>query len=94
MDIQPPKEGARTPKPPEEVLNSFIKDLDKLRQNVTSQLSQDVEALKNEKKTTKSRCRTTATAISKNAIAAIRIPLPKTNKPKPTLAETTSPSAC
>ncbi len=50
MDIQPPKEGARTPKPPEEVLNSFIKDLDSLRQNVTSQLSQDVEALKNEKK--------------------------------------------
>lgn len=49
MDIQPPKEGARTPKPPEEVLNSFIKDLDNLRQNVTSQLSQDVEALKNEK---------------------------------------------
>jgi len=50
MDIQPPKDGARTPKPPEEVLNSFIKDLDSLRQNVTSQLSQDVEALKNEKK--------------------------------------------
>jgi drug/metabolite transporter (DMT)-like permease len=50
MDIQPPKDGALTPKPSEQVLNSLIEDLENLRQNVTSQLSQDIEKLKTEKK--------------------------------------------
>lgn len=50
MDIQPPKDGALTPQPPEQVLNSLIEDLENLRQKVTSQLSQDIEKLKTEKK--------------------------------------------
>jgi len=50
MDTQPPKDGALTPKPPEQVLNSLVEDLENLRQNVTSQLSQDIEKLKTEKK--------------------------------------------
>ena len=50
MDIQPPKDGALTPQPPEQVLNSLIEDLENLRKNVTSQLSQDIEKLKTEKK--------------------------------------------
>lgn len=49
MDIQPPKDGTPTPKAPEEVLNVLIEDLQNLRQNVTSQLGQDIERLKTEK---------------------------------------------